>query len=381
MKISLLAPDLSHNCLGRAFILYRLLERDHEIKIVGPTFGDGIWPPLLNQGLSYETVKMSGNVISHHRLLKILKMIDGDVVYASKPFLASFGLGLIKKGLTSNLVLDIDDWELGFQKDYMGRITVPKRIAYCLYSILYPSRKYWDSLLFDILAKECARITVSSRFLQQRYGGTIIWHARDTDVLNPDKLNGESCRREFGINDYAKVVMFLGTPRPHKGVELLIEAVKRLDSKVSLAIIGLDESNYSRSVLELGSLKLGNRFIPFGVQQFFSLPRFLSWADIVVIPQRMSLSSVGQVPAKVFDAMAMSKPIVATRVSDIPEILDGCGVVVEPGSSEALKVAIDYLLDNPQEAEILGRRARDKCVREYSYEAMRRRLSNVFSDL
>jgi len=53
----------------------------------------------------------------YSKLNDFAKRIDADAVYASKPLLTSFGLGLLKK-LREHvpLVLDIDDWEMGFVK-------------------------------------------------------------------------------------------------------------------------------------------------------------------------------------------------------------------------------------------------------------------------
>jgi glycosyltransferase involved in cell wall biosynthesis len=93
-----------------------------------------------------------------------------------------------------------------------------------------------------------------------------------------------------------------------------------------------------------------------------------------VVPQRRTPDTEGQVPAKIFDAMALGRPVVSTRVSMIPEILEGCGVVVEPGQVPALAGAIARLIDDPAEAQALGARARDRCVKRYSFEATRREL-------
>jgi glycosyltransferase involved in cell wall biosynthesis len=66
----------------------------------------------------------------------------------------------------------------------------------------------------------------------------------------------------------------------------------------------------------------------------------------------------------------MAKPIVATRMSDLPEVLDNCGLLVEPGDVAQLAAAIERLLhDEPLAAE-LGGRAREACVRWYSWDAM-----------
>ena len=42
IKISILSPDLSHNCLGRAYLLAKILQRHYEVEIIGPMFGEGI---------------------------------------------------------------------------------------------------------------------------------------------------------------------------------------------------------------------------------------------------------------------------------------------------------------------------------------------------
>ena len=87
---------------------------------------------------------------------------------------------------------------------------------------------------------------------------------------------------------------------------------------------------------------------------------------------------MGQVPAKVFDAMAMAKPIIATAVSDLPEILDSCGWIVEPASPEQLAEAIQYVINHPKEAEQMGQKARQKCIENYSWDAMEKVLVNIF---
>lgn len=174
--------------------------------------------------------------------------------------------------------------------------------------------------------------------------------------------------------------MFLGSPRPHKGIEDLIEAVSLLQNQdVMLTIVGAGKDSYSQNMTRLSEENLGERFKVFGLQPFGKAPELLAMSDIVVIPQRRNLASVGQVPAKVFDAMAMAKPIIATAVSDLPEILDGCGWVVEPESPAQLAGAIQYVIDHHKEADQIGQKARQKCIENYSYDAMENILVDIFS--
>jgi len=124
--------------------------------------------------------------------------------------------------------------------------------------------------------------------------------------------------------------------------------------------------------------KLGERLKAFGLQPFEKVPEFLAMSDVTVIPQKRNLAPVGQLPAKVFDAMAMAKPIIATNVSDLPEILDGCGWIVEPESPKQLARAIQHVIDHPEEARQMGQKARQKCIENYSWDAMEKILVNIF---
>ena len=57
MKISILTPDFSSNCFGRAWLLAKVLQRHYEIEIVGPIFGDGIWKPVADdKSINYKYI-------------------------------------------------------------------------------------------------------------------------------------------------------------------------------------------------------------------------------------------------------------------------------------------------------------------------------------
>jgi len=383
MKISILTPDLSHNCLGRAYLLAKILQRHYEVEIVGPTFGDGIWEPVADdKSITYKPVKIRGRFKPYWQFRELAKKIDGDVIYASKPLFTSFGLGLFKK--LSNrrpLILDIDDWQMGFMKEIYSSLSLAQSFKFLATSALffYSMSSYWNTLFGEKLSHLADEITVSNNFLQDKFSGTIVWHARDTEAFNPEKFDGSSLREKYDIARNKKVVMFSGTPRAHKGIEDLIEAINLLQTQdVLLTLVGADEGSYSQSLITMADKKLGERFKAFGLQPFEKVPEFLAMSDVTVIPQKRNLASVGQLPAKVFDAMAMAKPIIATNVSDLPEILDGCGWIVEPESPKQLARAIQHVIDHPEEARQMGQKARQKCIENYSWDAMEKILVNIF---
>ena len=330
MKISILTPDLSHNCFGRAYLLAKILQRRYEIEIVGPVFGDGIWEPVANDNsMAYKSVKVSGKLKAYRQIGKLVKMIDGDVIYASKPRFWSYDIGLLKKWFSKKtLVLDIDDWELGFRINNRERafsINRSSRVGFFLRNLKStlrrPSHSYWWTAFNEKLVKFAGEITVSNNFLRNRFGGTIVWHARDTEHFDPNKFDKNSIRAKHGIGGKDEVVIFCGTPGRHKGIEDLITALKQIPD-VLLIIVGVNEKRYCQELVFRAKRELGNeRIQAFGFQPFAKIPEFLAMSDIVVIPQIENSATVGQVPAKVFDGMAMAKPIIATNVSDLADIL------------------------------------------------------------
>ncbi|MFQ6100776.1 MAG: glycosyltransferase family 4 protein [Anaerolineae bacterium] len=377
LRICLLCTDVSRNAFGRAYVLARVLARDYEVQVVGPQFGASVWPPMAGllekHGIRVTAVPSRGYPRFLASARQLWKAIEADLVYALKPYPTSFGLGLLyRRARGVPLVLDIDDWELGtFQAMDWRRLwrTIVAGIA-------SPNNYIWLRPLYGQIGRADA-ITVSSGFLRQKYGGVLVPHGRDTTAMDPARVTGDEVRRQWKLA--GKAVMFLGTLRPYKGVEDLIAAVRRLGRPdVQCVVVGADERYpYTASLRALAGEQV--RLLP--MQPFDRIPALLAAADVVVVPQRQTRFTEAQVPAKIFDAMAMARPIVSTAVSDIPQILDGCGITVPPGDVEALAEAIAYLLDNPVKAQELGLAAREKCVREFSWDRMQSVLRQLIEQL
>lgn len=327
---------------------------------------DEVWEPIRNDPL-IKYVSLPSQVI---KIPRTLRRINGNIIYAIKPKMTSFGLGLIKKLISKKpLILDIDDWELGFFLD-SNKLSIIKN---CL--------AFWDinNLFYTFLLEKLTRfadgLTVSSSFLQKKFKGIIIPHARDAKLFNPIKYNRRKLRKKLEVEN-KKVIMFFGTIVEHKGIDDLIASIDLLkDKNIILILVGAVMNDpYTKSLWGQGKSYL--KFI--GRQPFEKVPEFLSAADLVVLPQKKTYSTRGQIPAKIFDAMMMRKPIIATNVSDLPQILKGCGIIVEPSNIKILAEKIKFIFDNPKIARNLGKRARIKCIKKYSFLYVQSRLFNLF---
>ncbi|MCA9750379.1 MAG: glycosyltransferase family 4 protein, partial [Romboutsia sp.] len=258
------------------------------------------------------------------------------------------------------------------------------KVKYLLLSVLYPYKpaSILSSFIFEKLFFLADSITVSNSFLKARFGGEIIWHARDENNYNPKNYKNSVVRKKYGVTISDKIVLFMGTIRPHKGIETLINSISEIpNSTISLLLVGIDDSLYNKEIVLLGRRKLLKRFYSFNIQPFFKVPEFLSMADVIVIPQKKNMSSMGQMPAKIFDAMAMEKAIISTSVSDIPEVLKGCGIIIDAESQQEMSDAIKSLFEDVEKREFLGEKARNKFIKNYSYSAMREVLKTIINNI
>ena len=215
--------------------------------------------------------------------------------------------------------------------------------------------------LLDRLVRVADDRTVACSFLQRRYGGTVLHFATDTDKFDPARFDKMAVRRKWGVPTDATILFFGGNPQPMKGLEETLDAIHALQGQVNarLVVAGRDETHpYTRKVMELSRGKA----ILLGPQPFHLMPELLSMADLVALPDSRTPKAMGYIPAKVYEAMAMKIPVIASDLSDMAEILDGCGYVIPPDDSEALRAKIAHVLLHPEEARELGRRARQRVI-------------------
>ena len=367
MKISILVHNLSANSIGRTYPLAKILEKHYQIEVIGllPK-GKEIYFPYKDE-FNYKPIIIDSPQLSvskiYSNMNKITRQITGNVVYAFKPLLATFGVGLYEKIKTrKKLVLDIEDW------DSCAFDNTPLRYKYIY---IKDMQQVFSSFLTHYV-KFADAVTTGSTFLQNKYFGTIVRTAVDCHHFNPNKFQGDLFKAKHGLSD-KRIIMFLGLPQLHKGVDFLAEALHAMNDKnLTLVLFGKNDN-----LLKLRK-KYNNLITLMDRIPFSQVPEYLAGADLIVIPQDDSHYAQAQMPAKLFHSMAMGKPIIASSVSDIPEALKDCGWLVKPNDMNGLIGAIKSALENPTLAAEYGVNARKRCIERYSYETVEKVLLKVF---
>lgn len=169
-------------------------------------------------------------------------------------------------------------------------------------------------------------------------------------------------------------VLFVGFPFHLKGVDVLIDAFKRVSARHpawELTILG-----HFPDRTELNAAIDGHpRIAHHPPVPHKEVARHIGRCGILVLPSRME--AMGRV---LLEAMACAKPRIATNVGGIPTVIeDGHdGILVEPGDVEGLARALDLLMSDPDLRRRLGEAAHDR-MPEFSMEQYAKRLWGFWS--
>jgi glycosyltransferase involved in cell wall biosynthesis len=192
----------------------------------------------------------------------------------------------------------------------------------------------------------------------------------------PNGLNVEDYDPNMDTSDVstytigAKNLLYFGRLTEDKGVQVLLEALVRLSSPmeaVKCFIVG--EGPYRESLEQLVHANHLDEVIVFtGRLPRRTLLALLAFVDAVVMPSLWD----EPFPYTCLEAMAMSKPIVASRVGGIPEIItdEYNGFLVEPADAQAVAERLAYLLEHGGVRESIGLRARETIARSFPLERM-----------
>jgi glycosyltransferase involved in cell wall biosynthesis len=383
MKVSILTPNFSKGGVDRAYLLAQVLRSlNHNVEILGFLFGEKIYPepppdlPIFClPGCHYPKLFASTQ--------QLLSRIDGDIIYAVKPKPTSFGVALLKKLQNHRpVLLDVDDWELSWigGEDWryrpglkqFGRDVLKSDGA--LRSPDHPVYLQW----MEKLANRADGITIDTQFLKNRFGGIYLPNGKDTDMFDPQKYDSEASRRKYGLSDY-RVLMFPGASRPHKGLEDVLVALDQLNQPDFRLVIvgGSPYDDYDQQLIE----KWGRWVIKLPPAPFWQMPEIVAAAHVVVVPQRDTVTAKAQFPIKLTEGMAMAKPILASRVGDIPEILADTGFLIDPESPAQIAERLTEIFQDWDVAQTRGVRSRERCIANYSVYSMAPILERLLSQL
>ncbi len=197
---------------------------------------------------------------------------------------------------------------------------------------------------------------------------TVLPNAADTDLFRPGSARGE-LRRRLGWDDRF-VIGFVGTMKSWHGVPSLLDAMKHLGaprSRFRLLLVG-DGPELAGLKERVAVEGLTEAVHLAGEVQHDSVPQWLEAMDVAVVPYAPTAASYFS-PIKLFECMAMGRPVVAASVGQVAQIIkEGrTGWLYPPGNDERLAERLFWLSQNQAAAASAGAAAREQVMAHHTW--------------
>jgi glycosyltransferase involved in cell wall biosynthesis len=194
-------------------------------------------------------------------------------------------------------------------------------------------------------------------------------------VYNNPKIGGNEWRKREGFKTDDVIFACVARLAPPKNQPLLLEAFLHgpaSDSKAQLLLVGSGEWKFElEKKIHLYGLQKKVRLLGYRTD----IPEVLGAVDVFVLPSEWEGN-----PLCVMEAMAAGKPIIATRVGGIPDLVeDGLsGLLIPPNNENALTKALDKLLQNKSMRQKMGRYASQLASARFDIETMAKAYEKLY---
>jgi colanic acid biosynthesis glycosyl transferase WcaI len=161
-----------------------------------------------------------------------------------------------------------------------------------------------------------------------------------------------------------------------QGLDQTLLALQKLPANVEISLTFVGDGPEKQHLIQMaGKLNLDSVLFLESVPKK-RMPEILNSADVILVPLKVQLT--GAVPSKLYEAMAMGKPIILIAASEAAGIVHdaGCGIVVQPGDIEGLRSVMMDLKSNPEKCRQMGLNGRRVAVQKYD----RAEIVNQFAE-
>lgn len=194
----------------------------------------------------------------------------------------------------------------------------------------------------------------------------VIPNAVNEEIFRDEAAQADSVRNKYAM-DGEKIVGYVGSFLQWHGVDLLLKSFKAAAfgpgrSRLLLVGEGLTLDDTRRLVNENG---LADHVIFTGKVPHDEIPSYIQAMDICVIPDSNDYGS----PMKLFEYMAMGKPVVAPKLLPMEDIIKSGenGILFKSGDTADLAVSLDLLLKDDSKRDFIGRAARNTVLDRHTW--------------
>jgi glycosyltransferase involved in cell wall biosynthesis len=306
--------------------------------------------------------------------IRWLRQQEFDLVHAfeSRPVVIYPALYLQRR-LQIPLVMDWADW--------FGRGgSVEERPSWLVRTLLRPVESYYE----EHFRTRADYTSVITSFLGRKAANLGV--APDTILLIPNASNPkdirpipqEEARQKLGLPDDTFLIGYIGAifQRDAQLMANTFDLLLRSNPQCRLLVIGYCNLPVAELVADPTSV------IQTGPISFEKIGLYLSACDILWLPLVKSGANLGRFPGKIYEYMAVGKPVIATDIEDVKALIhEGQFGLVAEDNPEALASQAQLLIDDSAMRRQMGDRARQMAETDYRWEMRGKRIEAFYKHI
>ena len=308
------------------------------------------------------------NMLNLFTLTKIIIRENIDIVHgqgARAEFYARIAAGLARRKCVSTLAMPVEGYDVNSFKKFLYRLL--DRF----------SERFVDRFL--VVSSVLEKIMVEEHGVPEEKV-IKIYNGIETDDYNPELMKKQRrlTRQEFNIGNDEFLIGAVGRLVWQKGFIYFLQSIPgiiRIIPKAKFVLVG-DGPLHDNLERLTQSMDVSSHLIFTG--QRSDIREILAGMDMLIIP-----SLLEGFPMVTLEAMSMEKPIIATAIGGIMEqITDGIeGFLIPPGDPISLIKAVEFLFSNKEQAQCLGKAARQRVIKDFSVQTMMTKTMKIYDEI
>lgn len=330
----------------------------------------GLWKAVgkFSPQLVFELCEIFYNFIGLYNLKKVLRRKNIDFIYERNAFFCWAGVSVAKK-YRIPIILEVNE------VSGIGRVRG---------QVLKSLAKTIEMKNF----KKADAIIVVSRFLKEHIVNSFGIDPNKIfivpNAVNPDEFNIDSRLEDHSLNDCLSnrgvIIGFVGGFVRWHNFELLFDALRQIVNEgiIGICLLLVGDGPLKKDIMRMIEDSGLTKYVLFtGYVRHKIIPAYINAMDICVIPHSNAYRS----PIKLFEYMAMAKPVVAPRLEPIEAIIkdDVSGKLFEAQNRQSLRDCLVDLITHKDKREMIGREARQVILSNHLWIDNARKILSAYN--
>lgn len=245
----------------------------------------------------------------------------------------------------------------------------------------FPNKSFFHQLIFKYNLSKSDSILSTSKAMRDELTK---YTSRKIIVtpfgININKFKPEIVKSIFSKDDF--VIGIIKTLEKNYGIEFLIKAFKKVKNNSPLKSLKLMITGKGSQELFLknlvSDLKIVEDVVFTGYIEPDLVPDYLNMLDVTVFPSIEESFGVA-----VLEASACARPVIVTNVGGLPEVVENgkTGFIIEKENSDAIALALEKFISNPELKFELGINGRQKVIQEYNWDDSIKQMISVYEQI